>query len=987
MNPSRFFSGTPRLIILLAVGALLPAPSSADERSSRQVFNLEWVGGYDTAGTAQDVIVSGGLAYIADGNEGLQIIDVSSTGAPQWVGEYITPGTSYGVVLSGNYAYLADGTTGLQVINISNPASPQFTGESDTNHVATDVAVSGNYAYLVEDFSDLEPIDVSNPANPVRLGGFNTNGSFTRLAVDGNHAYLAGSNFRIIDISDPSNPVPTGFGPWGTSDVVVAGDYAYVTRGNFGFFVSDVSDPADPHSIGGSATAGYATGVALSGDYAYVAEGLAGVEMFDVSDPTDPQWVGSYNTAGSAESVAVGGGHIFVADGSGGLAILRAVPPYSGTALFALGGPDGQEVLEGDTITMTVTATIDQVMAGCAYTLTAGGDAGAVITSRAVNTSGLYYLATDEVDFPNQDADLPWDLNTSGPVTEVLTGLRYAHWPGDPSDGLVPGTDVVVATYDIQVTGTGWLTLTLADPAAVETQNDPDGVPFDFVSVDPAAASVQVCVLPNYDGADFTGDHDVDLEDHAFLQRCFTGSGGQAGGECLAADLDDDTDVDLDDYTVMHGNLTGPNPALPCTAGRGALPLADSTSVKTAPPVVQTHQRFQTRDVDTARVAALRAGATRIDAASPLVAPDDAEGFPDGYATQCAGTRSTQIVDPGTYDQHESYILPPGHNWLFPQMVALDESQAGALPWNTGLNLLLNSTYFGTYILGYGPLHQDPFGMGEQTTPPPAGSYLIEYLGASCTTSPVNPATPLPPAFAEVKASADAYCGSLCGDGFEMTDFDMNQWRYACYKTMTTNGPRAYNHVTWGGSQCEKVVDNGLIQACNPLTELTATRSNLGAPVASCPDCDLDGDGEITLLDLILARNAVFGPRQQGLGLTFPIIRRAGTTIDESLTLDPDALQQAAVTYMEVAKWNSTSPVDCNDPSGHIGALVALTTSSPGSTTLFGQTLANEYCADTYGGAGICQGGALGYSIGHCRVNPDGTHVVRIVAGYCMRCE
>jgi hypothetical protein len=674
-----------------------------------------------------------------------------------------------------------------------------------------------------------------------------------------------------------------------------------------------------------------------------------------------------------------------------GLLIPVGMASAQTNAVFSIAGSDGQQVVEGDAISMTVTATIDQVMAGCAYTLTAGGDAGAVITSRAVNTSGLYYLATDDMDFPNQDADLPWDLNTSGPVTEVLTGLRYAYWPGDPSDGLMPGTDVVVATYEIQVTGTGWLTLTLADPAAVETQNDPDGLPFDFVSVDPAAASVQVCVLPGYDGADLTGDHAVDLADYALMQRCYTGAGGgPVQGECLAADLDDDTDVDLDDYAVVRENLTGPNPALPCAAGGGALralPLADSASVDAVSSVPEQDQPIQTAVVTTPRVTKSRATAARIDAASPLVALDDAEGFPDGYAPQRAGTRSTQSVDPETYPQQEDYILPPGHNWLLPQIVALDESQPGELTWNTDLNFLEDSTYFGKYMLGIGPLHQEPFGVGEQTTPPPAGSYIIEYLGPTCTTSPVNPATPLPPAFSEAKTSADNYCVNMCGSGFEMTDFDMNQWRYACYKTMTANGPRAYNYVTWGGSQCEKTVDNGLIQACNPLTGLIQVRQNLRKPVAECPECDLNGDGEITLLDVIRARNKAFGPRKQGLGLSYPIIRRSNTTIDQSIGLDPNTLQQAAVTYMEVTKWNSTEPVDCNDTSGHIIHLDALTTSSPGSTTLFGQTLANQYCADTYGGAGICQGGAIGYSIGHCRINKDGTHSIRIVAGYCMKCD
>ncbi|MDO9027212.1 MAG: hypothetical protein Q7U87_04955, partial [bacterium] len=66
------------------------------------------------------------------------------------VGVYDTPGFAWAVAVSGNYAYVADGDSGLRIINISNPASPTETSCYDTPGCAYAVAVSGNYAYVAD---------------------------------------------------------------------------------------------------------------------------------------------------------------------------------------------------------------------------------------------------------------------------------------------------------------------------------------------------------------------------------------------------------------------------------------------------------------------------------------------------------------------------------------------------------------------------------------------------------------------------------------------------------------------------------------------------------------------------------------------------------------------------------------------------------------------------------------------------------------------
>ena len=196
------------------------------------------VGSYDTSGYAYGVAVSGTLAYVADGDSGLQIIDVSNPAAPTLRGTYNTSGYAYGVAVSGTLAYVADDDSGLQIIDVSNPAAPTLRGTYDTSGYAWGVAVSGTLAYVADDDSGLQIIDVSNPAAPTLRGTYDTSGYACGVAVSGTLAYVADddSGLQIIDVSNPS--APTLRGTYDTSGyaegVAVSGTLAYVADGDSG---------------------------------------------------------------------------------------------------------------------------------------------------------------------------------------------------------------------------------------------------------------------------------------------------------------------------------------------------------------------------------------------------------------------------------------------------------------------------------------------------------------------------------------------------------------------------------------------------------------------------------------------------------------------------------------------------------------------------------------------------------------------------------
>ena len=114
----------PLLILSAALGLSTCFPSVA-----AALIN---VGTLDTPGSARDVEVVCGLAYVADGSSGLRIIDISNPAAPVELGALDTPGFAYDVEVVGPLAYVADGSSGLRMIDVSNPATPVELGALNT---------------------------------------------------------------------------------------------------------------------------------------------------------------------------------------------------------------------------------------------------------------------------------------------------------------------------------------------------------------------------------------------------------------------------------------------------------------------------------------------------------------------------------------------------------------------------------------------------------------------------------------------------------------------------------------------------------------------------------------------------------------------------------------------------------------------------------------------------------------------------------------
>ena len=288
------------------------------------------LGVIDTPGDANDVTVIGELAYIADSQAGLRIIDISNPEDPIEIGFYDTPGTALSVTISGDFAYIADGNSGMCIVDISDPENPNAIGAFQGQVIVNDVVVEGDYAYLADLIGGMRVIDISDPENPEQVGTCDTPDLPQGLSLSNQYIFIADrrSGLQIVDISNPEAPEIIGSidTPGEANTVYVQDDYAYIADKAGGLRIIDISDPANPAEVSSYDTDGLAYDVIVTTHYVYIADGANGFLALNVTDPENPVLVGGLDTPGTSYGIDFAGGYVFVADGGSGLRIVQLTP-------------------------------------------------------------------------------------------------------------------------------------------------------------------------------------------------------------------------------------------------------------------------------------------------------------------------------------------------------------------------------------------------------------------------------------------------------------------------------------------------------------------------------------------------------------------------------------------------------------------------------------------------------------------------------------
>ena len=249
---------------------------------------------HNTGGTAEAVLVSGNLAYVANA-ESLAIIDLSRPNNPETTGSVQLNGLSAtNLRVVGGYAYISGNETGLMIVDVSDPSNPELLSTVDDIKFIRDVDIKGDTAYLVHKYGSVYLVDVSDPRSPVSLGFKYLESSSYAIIVNGTYAYVSNAShgMKVLDISDPASPVVVGgFNEnfLGVEEMKFKDDYAYITGTSYyrTFTIMNVSNPFYPKPVYFDGGEQHYLGIDIKGDSVY--SGGYWLKRYIVTDPLHPE--------------------------------------------------------------------------------------------------------------------------------------------------------------------------------------------------------------------------------------------------------------------------------------------------------------------------------------------------------------------------------------------------------------------------------------------------------------------------------------------------------------------------------------------------------------------------------------------------------------------------------------------------------------------------------------------------------------------------
>ena len=287
---------------------------------------------FTTAGYAQDVVIDNTLAFVAQGEGGLMIINISDPKNPTeitTVNEGMK-GYAYKVARKDSVLYIAAGGFGVSVVNAADPENPQITATNLAMKPAKNFYIMGNLLFTAIGEYGVQTSDISYSSQPDIRGEVSTPGYAQGICASADSIYLLVACGEMgLAVLDRSGS-PNGFGDYPmvgwvdineyTEDVVSHPTlpYAYVACGTAGFTIVDFSDPTDLKIVSSYVTGGYAKEVLYKDGRVYMTTETRGLKIFDVRNVSSPVLIGTVQTE-YAKGLTADDNYIYVADEIEGL--------------------------------------------------------------------------------------------------------------------------------------------------------------------------------------------------------------------------------------------------------------------------------------------------------------------------------------------------------------------------------------------------------------------------------------------------------------------------------------------------------------------------------------------------------------------------------------------------------------------------------------------------------------------------------------------
>lgn len=180
------------------------------------------------------------LAYVTTRNDPpytLDIFDVSTSGVFSPLATIELPGEGHSIQVVENYAYIAAGNEGVQIIDISTPTAPVIVGSYSTSSLVTGVKAAGAML-LVVDSEGVHILDISTPTAPTSIASYEVSDATGSVSIVGSMAFVSRGTkgLHVVDVSVPSMPdLLASYDPPGFAHTIaVVDDFLYVATGREG---------------------------------------------------------------------------------------------------------------------------------------------------------------------------------------------------------------------------------------------------------------------------------------------------------------------------------------------------------------------------------------------------------------------------------------------------------------------------------------------------------------------------------------------------------------------------------------------------------------------------------------------------------------------------------------------------------------------------------------------------------------------------------
>jgi hypothetical protein len=339
-----------------------------DQHQVRLAQGPRLLGTYHTRDHSQQITIDGASAYLANGQGGLHIVDVSDAVQPRQTGVFYPHGKAVALAKYDRYVYLAASDSGIAIIDVHEPQAPTQVAMLSVSGSASDIAIEGSRAYVGTQQGTLTVFDLTTPLQPEQLGQvevggrivdmavhagmiylaclhqglilvdaqtpqqprvvyhWTVGGAATGVAIQAPHVVVASGPLDVVNVANPEVPVRTYRQLQSAYGVAILPPYAVVAAGTDGIQLISLNGRGMPIH---SPTAHYAARLTLRGSLALVADTRGGLRLFDLSQPAHPHLLAALENIGTIVDVVIDGSIAYLAkDNQGsGLVVVDVSAP------------------------------------------------------------------------------------------------------------------------------------------------------------------------------------------------------------------------------------------------------------------------------------------------------------------------------------------------------------------------------------------------------------------------------------------------------------------------------------------------------------------------------------------------------------------------------------------------------------------------------------------------------------------------------------